>query len=99
MKYLKYLCMDFFFPVFLTDIPFSFLGIVPVTPRAAPAPPPVPHLALLPPCPALLPGGGGIRIPPPAPAHGVAPGHDLSPLGDEQGGVEAVACTGTVKES
>lgn len=67
--------------------------IVPVTLRAVPAPPPVPHLGPLPLCPAPLPGGGGIRIPPLALARGVVPGHDLNPLRDEDSGVEVVACT------
>lgn len=85
--------------MFFTNIPFSFLDIVPVTLRAVPAPPHVPRLGPLPLCPAPLPGGGGIRIPPLALAHGVAPGHDLIPLRNEDSGVEAAARTGMVYES
>ena len=69
-------------------LPVSSAGIVPVTPRAAPAPHPVP---------APLPGGEGTRIPPLAPAHGVAPGRALAPLRDKLSGAEAF--TGAVYDS
>lgn len=77
----------------------SSAGIVPVTLRAVPAPHPVPPLGPPPPCPAPLPGGEGTRIPPLAPALGVAPGRALDPLRDKLSGVAAEAFTGAVHES
>lgn len=68
-------------------------GIVPVTPRAVPAPHPVPPLGPLPQCPAPLPGGEGTRIPPLVLARGVAPDRALNPLTGELSGVEAEDCT------
>lgn len=73
--------------------PFSSSGIVNVT-LVVPALHPVLPLGRL--CPALPPEGGGTLIPPLVLAHGVAPGRALNPLRDNQSGVEAGDCTGTL---